>query len=258
MKTLSIVGHKGGVGKTTTAASLAGVFNARGLRVLLVDMDAQRNLSETFLDDWEADSFDLFSILDPGKKKLSSSFRAAVEHVRDGLDIIPASGRLCSLDMTYGACPGREFPVKKALAGLSADYDLAIIDSPAQIGLATSNAITAADNVLIPTSCDAYSVEGLEQIMELIDSIKEYLNPGVKIAGIVRTRYQGRRIVDSMVSGELDMAFGPLLFDTAIRECAALVQAPLMKTDILSYDPSCNGALDYSALADELTERMGL
>ena len=94
--------------------------------------------------------------------------------------------------------------------------------------------------------------------MELIQSIKEYLNPDVKIAGIVRTRYQGRRIVDSMVSGELDMVFGEMLFNATIRECAALVQAPLMKTDILTYDPSCNGALDYKALADELIERMGL
>lgn len=252
--TISIVCYKGGVGKTTTAASLGGILADKfRKKVLLVDMDAQTNLSSTFLDtdQTEGDVFDIFSVLD--KKKTPD---LPIENIRRRLDIIPASSRMCSLDMVYGAKPGREYPLKKALLSVKDAYDYVIVDSPAQIGVATSNAITAADYIVIPMSCDAYSLDGLNQIMELIDGIKEFLNPEVRIAGILKTKFQRRRVADSLVDEQLAAVFGDRMFSTSIRECAALVQAPLAKMDILTFDAKSNGAADYTAFAQELIRRI--
>ena len=252
--TISIVGHKGGVGKTTTAVSLGGILSGMfGKRVLLVDMDAQKNLSETFLnlEGVDGDVFDIFSVLDT--KKMPG---LPIVNIRENLDIIPASDRTCSLDMTYGTKPGREFPLKKAIAEVDGKYDFVIVDSPAQIGTATSNALTAADYVIIPMSCDAYSMGGLNQIMDLVDGIREFLNPDIKVAGILKTKFMKRRVADSLVDEQLKSAYGDSVFGTSIRECAALVQAPLAKMDIMTFDPKSNGAVDYVAFTEELLGRI--
>lgn len=255
-KIISIVCHKGGVGKTTTAVSVGGILASKfNQRVLLVDLDAQKNLTETFvtLDGTERDAFELFSVLETRRVQAPP-----VISVRENLDIIPSSDRMCTLDMVYGGRTGRELAVRKSLRGVRDRYDWIIIDSPAQIGMATTNAITAADYVVIPISCDAYSMGGLNQIMDLIDGIREDLNENLQVAGVLKTKFQSRRIVDTAVDDQFAQELGDLVFRTAIRECEALKQAPFAKSDIYTFDRGCNGSADYVAFARELAERVGV
>lgn len=255
-KILSIFEHKGGVGKTTTAASIGGILASRfGKRVLLVDIDAQKNLTQTFIDDksYESGVFELFSILET--RKLPASL--PVVHVRENLDIIPATDNVCTLDKTYGSFPGWEYPLKKSLSTVRDRYDWIILDSPAQIGVATTNALTAADYVLIPLICDGYSMTGIKQTLDLIEGVQFVTNPDLKVIGYLRNMFQGRRVADSVVDAQLRRDLGDAVFGTSIRECQALKQAALSRMDILSYDDKSNAAADYIAFTGELLKRVG-
>lgn len=244
---ITVACHKGGVGKTTTAASLGAIFAARGRKVLLVDVDAQKNLTETFLEG-------------PFENTVAEAFarRCALPayKVRKNLDLVPSSDDVCSIDVNYGSVAGKEFILRELLDGVQGRYDLIIIDSPAQLGTVTANALVAADRVLIPVNGDAYSIGGLRQITDLIGAVHRYYNPRLEVMGIVLTKYNGRRIVDRKVKEALDASFNDKLFNTVIRENASIVQAPLCHTDIVSYDPSSNGAKDYKSLCDEISLRI--
>lgn len=255
-KVLSIFEHKGGVGKTTTAASLGGILATQfGRRVLLIDIDAQKNLTQTFIDESSVGGnvFDLFSILET--RRLPKEL--PIVNVRENLDIIPASDKVCTLDKTYGAYPGWEYPLKKSISLVSDRYDWVIIDSPAQIGIATTNALTAADYVVIPIVCDGYSLSGLKQTIELVEGVQFVTNPSLKIIGYLKTKFQKRRVADSIVDEQLRKDLGDQVFEASIRECQALVQAALAKMDILTYDAKSNAATDYIAFTEELLKRAG-
>lgn len=255
-KVLSIFEHKGGVGKTTTAASLGGILASKfGKRVLLVDIDAQKNLTQTFIeeDSYDRSVYDLFSILET--RRLPDSL--PVVHIRENLDIIPASDKVCTLDKTYGSLPGWEYPLKKSISAVKDQYDWVILDSPAQIGIATTNALTAADFVVIPIVCDGYSMTGLKQTLDLIEGVQFVTNPDLKIIGYLKTKFQKRRVADSIVDAQLRQDLGDAVFETSIRECQALVQAAMAKMDILSFDGKSNAAADYLSFTRELLNRVG-
>lgn len=245
---IAIACHKGGVGKTTTAASLGGILAAKGRKVLLVDLDAQKNLSCTFAEE-------------PYARTMAEAVvqRRDIPQmpIRKNLFLAPASDDLCTLDATLGAKPGtgKEYILSELLEPVRTRYDFILIDSPAQLGMATANALTAADFVLVPINADAYSMGGLGQLMELVEGVKKYNNRSLDLAGIFLTRYNGRRIVDRKVKESVVAEYGAFALETAIRENSALVQAPLLRMDITSYDPASNGAKDYAALCDELTKR---
>lgn len=246
-QTIAIVCHKGGVGKTTTAASLGGILSAEGKRVLLVDTDPQGNLSSTFMKE------------EPGRT-IYEAFREKrnlpVVNVRKGLDIVPSSINVSGLDSELSSAIGKERILKKLLAGVAGAYDWILIDCPAQLGLPTANALTAADAALVPISCDKFSGEGLGQIIAFIEMVRDEVNPGLELAGIAVTRFRPRRIVDTKVVESLNEWWKGQVFKTMIRENAAIVQAPLLGTDIWSYDPRSYGAQDYKALLSELKRRM--
>ena len=243
---IAVVCHKGGVGKTTTAASLGGILASRGDRVLLVDTDPQMNLTRTFVqDEFERSVYDAFR----EKRDLP------VVHVRECLDLVPSSVDVCGLDNELAAVIGRERILGKLLSPLKNAYDWIFIDCPAQLGLTTANALTAADAALIPISCDKFSGEGLQQMFGFIQMVHE-INPGLGVAGIAVTKYRARRIVDATVLEGLREGWGPLVFGTVIRENAAIVQAPLAGKDIWSYDRKSSGAQDYDKLLTELGLRM--
>jgi len=246
-KILTVACHKGGVGKTTTAASLAGILNARGESVLVVDMDAQKNLTETFTEGgFERTVFDAFV----EKKDLP------VYPVRMGLDLAPAEDRMCNLDALCGGRVGAEHILMRLLKPLRENYSWIIIDSPAQVCTATVNALVAADEVIIPISCDAYSLGGLKQITDLIEPVRENYNEGLSVSGILITRFRPSRRADKKVSAALREVFGDQVFRNVISETTSLVQASLARTDIYSYNPQSVGALDYGAVLDELLERV--
>ncbi len=246
-KILTVACHKGGVGKTTTAASLAGLLSARGENVLAIDMDAQKNLTGTFSEGgFERTVFDAFV----EKQDLP------VYPVRMGLDLSPAEDRMCNLDAQCGGRVGAEFILARLLKKMRSRYSWIIIDSPAQVCTATVNALVAADYVLVPISCDAYSLGGLKQIMDLIEPVRENYNEKLQLAGVLVTRYRPSRRADKKVSMALREVFGGGVFENVVSETTSLVQASLARTDIFSYSPQSVGARDYAAVLDELMVRV--
>ena len=249
---IALACHKGGVGKTTTAASLGGVLAARGERVLLVDLDPQMNLTTTFTDGFfERTVYDAFT----GFKR-NRRADLPVYPVRDNLDIVPSQLDMSLVDTDFASFPLRELMLRKMLEPLKGNYDWVFIDCPAELKTLTTNAFVAADSVLIPLTCDAYAVDGLNQVMGLVELVQEGLNPPLRIIGIAVTKFRSRRVTDQVVAEELEKHYGKCLFNTRIRESAAIARAPLEKKDIYVYDRSSAGAVDYAALADEIVKSL--
>lgn len=251
-KIIAMVCHKGGVGKTTSAASLGGYLATEGDRVLLVDLDAQKNLTQTFVADEDLVGRDtVFEAL------AGRCGGLPVVRVRENLSIVPSSDQMCSMDLVFGGVTGKEFLLADLLDKVRDDYDWIIVDSPAQVGTPTANALVAADYAVIPMSCDHYSLGGLKQIYDLIEPVQKRFNRGLRVLGILLTRFNPRRIADQETESQLVGAYGDLVFPTRIRECAAIVKAPFARKDICSFDRTCNGAVDYMAFAGELRKRIG-
>lgn len=251
-KVIAIVCHKGGVGKTTTAASLGGLLAARGKKVLLVDTDPQMNLTRSFTDEEFADN--VYGAFCAWRKDASRA-KLPVYTLRDCLDVVPGSVDASGIDIEFASMIAREHVLSGLLEPVRKKYDYIFIDCPAQLGITTVNALVAADCAIVPMTCDAYSAHGLGQISYFLGMCKT-LNRRLTLAGVLVTRYRERRIVDKLVAEKLAQAYGDKVFATKIRENAAIVQAPLVKKDIYSFDPRSTGAEDYAALLDELEARL--
>lgn len=251
-KIIAIVCHKGGVGKTTTAASLGALLASRGSRVLLVDTDPQMNLTRSFTDDeFKENVYSAFCAY----RKDPAGAVLPVYPLRDRLDIVPGAVDASGIDIEFASMLAREHVLEGLLAPVRRKYDYIFIDCPAQLGITTVNALVAADCAIVPMTCDAYSAHGLGQIAFFLNMCRS-LNRKLSLAGVLVTRFRERRIVDKLVAEKLCSVWGDKVFGTMIRENAAIVQAPLVKKDIFSYDPRSNGAKDYADLLDELEKRL--
>lgn len=245
MKTYVITNQKGGVGKTATAAALGHSLQARGYRVLFVDLDSQGNLSDCLGAD--QDGFSSMDILQ-GKP-----IGECILHLPQG-DLVQASPAIAEADITITAI-GKEYRIRDALRGISEAYDYAVIDTPPHLGIATINALTAADGAIIPAEASPHSLKSVCQLSETLSAVKQYCNPGLKIEGILITRHNGRAIINQNFTELLEEAASQLntkVFDTKIRECITLKEAAAMRQDIFSYAPRSNAAKDYSAFVEEL------
>lgn len=247
-KIICIASHKGGVGKTTSAATLGSLFSSSGIRTLLVDLDAQRNLTSTFLGPRSKPENTLY-------EAFCGQCQLPVVNVRENLDIVPSSLDMGALDTVIAARIQRESILRRLLQPVAGEYDVVILDCPSQMGMITVNAFTAANSLIVPISCDAYAAEGLLQLIDMADVVRNGLNPDLSLDGIVVTRFHTRRTLDKMVESDVRERYGELVFETKIRENATIVQAPVVSLDIVSYDPKCNGALDYKALMGEILEK---
>lgn len=247
-KIITIASHKGGVGKTTSAVTLGSLLSSHGERTLLVDLDAQRNLTSTFIGSQGKPTQTLY-------EAFCGQCSLPIANVRPNLDIVPSSLDMGALDTVIASRLQRESILKNLLSPVASDYDWILLDCPSQMGMVTVNAFTAATSLIVPVSCDAYAAEGLLQLLDMSEIIRNGLNPQLSLDGILITRFHTRRTLDRMVEGNLRERFGKMVFNTKIRENATIVQAPVTCLDIISYDPKCNGALDYKAFLKELSER---
>lgn len=246
MKTLAIINQKGGVGKSTTALAIGAALSLKGYRVLFVDLDAQGNLSYTLGADTQR--YNAMGVL-----QRPETAAAEVQHTAQG-DIIASSPALAGAD-TMLTETGKEYRLKEALEALQGSYDYCVIDTPPALSILTVNALTACNGVIIPAQADIYSLQGISQLNNTIQTVKKYCNPELHIMGIVLTRYSSRSIISREVAEMIDKTAEQLntkLYKTKIRECTALKEAQAMQKNIFEYAPKSNASADYKALIEEI------
>jgi chromosome partitioning protein len=244
-KVIAFANQKGGVAKTTTALNLAVAFKESGHRVLAVDMDPQGNLT-------------MSQGVDPDKVE-KSMFDVLVHHiplseiiVEREIDVAVASIDLAGAEIAMSAQIGRERSLQKAIDEVRGDYDFICIDTPPSLGLLTVNALTAADKVIVPVQCEYLSMRGLVQLQNTLQMIRENLNPGVEIEGILPTMLDSRTVHAKEAVEILEENFGDLVFDSRIRKAIKFAEAPVRGTSVLKYDPDGKAAKSYRDLAEEV------
>ena len=247
MEVVAIVNRKGGVGKTATAQALGAGLARKKKKVLYIDLDSQTNLSYGLGADPEGlNSMDVLT----GEATAAE----AIQHTPQG-DVIAGSEVLAGADAAIDGT-GKEYRLKEAIDGLQ--YDYIIIDTPAQLGTLTVNALTAANSVVIPVQAEVYSLQGIGQLSKTIEAVKKYCNRDLYIRGILITRYNGRAVISKDMQSNLKDAAEQLktkLYSTPIRECVSIKEAQAIQQDIYTYAPRSNAAKDYEAFIKEFTER---
>jgi chromosome partitioning protein len=245
-KVISISNHKGGVGKTTSAINIGAGLNKLGKRVLLIDLDAQANLSQSLgLTDQERTIYGAIK----GEYKLQP-----IEIIK-GLDVIPSTLDLSGAEVELSGEAGREYILRELIEPLRASYDFIIIDSPPSLGLLTINAFTASEEVFIPLQAQYLALQGLTKLMEVIEKIKKRLNKELRVGGVFITQYDNRKILNRDVVATIEAHFKEEVFKTKIRDNIALAEAPASSLDIFRYSPKSYGAEDYLSLCKELLKR---
>lgn len=249
---VAVVNQKGGVAKTTTAISLATGLAKRGFNVLMADTDSQRNSTAVFRAQYEdvATMHDLLFTkgIDP---------MICVQRTEIG-DIIASDGLMAKDDANMSGLR-ESVMLRKALEPFRSIYDFIIIDHNPGHGGILNNVLTAADQIIIPMQTDAFSTEGAADLAERINSVKEFTNHNLSVAGILVTMYNGRtRSAKAFLAQKdvLERVFETKLFDAKIRRCQALPDANDRRMSIFDHDPTGNGAQDYNALIDEFLERV--
>ncbi|MGO4938360.1 ParA family protein [Fundicoccus sp. Sow4_H7] len=247
MEVIALVNQKGGVGKSTTAQLLGNGLRHKGKRVLFVDLDQQGNL--TYGVGINSPVIGSYEVL----TKRNNIDDAIVTSAQG--DILPATNRLAGLDIELFSEIGKEYRLKEALEPLKNTYDVVIVDAPPTLSTVVINALTASTKVIIPTQADIYSLQGLSQLANTLQTIRQYTNPNLFLEGILITRYNDRAILTREITDMIDktaQTLGTKVFDTKIREAIAVKEAQAMRTDLFEYAPKANVTMDCMAFIDEL------
>ncbi len=252
--TICVTNQKGGVGKTTTAVSLAAALAELGARVLLVDLDPQGNASTGLARRVAEGEPSAYGVLVDGDAAAAAIRTTDVP----GLDLLPSSLDLAGAEVELVPAFSRELRLQRALAAVRDGYDLTIIDCPPSLGLLTINALVAADQVLVPIQCEYYALEGLSQLLRTVELVGDNLNTRLEIGGVVLTMYDGRTNLAQQVVDEVRAHFGERAYDTVIPRSVRLSEAPSYGQPITVFDPSSRGARAYQRLAREVAQRLEL
>lgn len=246
-KIIAVVNHKGGVGKTTTTVNLGAALSRLGKRILLVDMDSQQNLTTSLMKEEDVTK----SIFD----SLMQNEPLPIVRISEGLDLCPSELALAAAELHLQARIGRESILKKLLNGVRDDYDFIFIDCPPSLGLFTINALVAATDVFLPLTGETLPLRGIIMLDETLNDVIQNANSDLKITGVVIQRYNNRKLNNEVIEA-ITSKFGAKVFDTKIRECIALAEAPAAHCPIFDYDSKSNGASDYMALANEVLMKL--
>jgi chromosome partitioning protein len=245
---IAFANQKGGVAKTTTTLNLGVAFAELGYRVLCVDMDPQGNLT-------------MSQGIDPDKIE-TSMYDVLVHHIpildivaEREIDIAVSSIDLAGAEIAMSTQIGRERSLQKALSAVEDIYDFVCIDTPPSLGLLTINALTAASKVIVPVQCEYLSMRGLVQLQNTLEMIRENLNPGVEIEGILPTMLDARTVHAKEAVEILEENFGDMVFKTRIRKAIKFAEAPVRGSSVLKYDSAGNAAGYYRELAEEVLAR---
>lgn len=249
-RVFAITNQKGGVGKTTTAINLAASLAANDLRVLVIDADPQGNATTGLGVAKAADRPSLNDVLlgDVSAKD------AIIPTDFEGLHLISADKNLVGANLELVEVPNREFRLRERIAGIRDEFGFVLIDCPPALDLLTLNALIAADSVLVPIQCEFFALEGISQLMDTIDRIRDAFHHPLKIEGILLTMFDDRTNLTRQVAADLREFFQDEVFKTIIPRSVKLAEAPSFGKPILSYDPRSKGAESYIKLAKEILD----
>ncbi|MDX5423179.1 MAG: AAA family ATPase [Hymenobacteraceae bacterium] len=240
--TVAVINQKGGTGKTTTTINLGSALSKLGKKVLLLDLDPQSNLSYSLaVVSPEASLADVFL----GNKSIHD-----ILVQKDGVWIAPGSNDLVDIEISLVSQPEREKFLKRILSEAKG-FDYVLVDCPPSLSVLTLNALTAAQEVLIPLQMEVLTLQGLDQITKTVQKVKKAFNPKLNVKGVVVVMFDVRRKLSQEVLEYLRENVQERIFDSQIRLNVRLAEAPSFGKSVLDYDPSSNGAKDYRALAEE-------
>jgi chromosome partitioning protein len=247
-KTIAITNQKGGVGKTTTAINLAAALAVSEVKVLLIDSDPQGNTTSGLGIEKVPGMPTTWDIL-----VNATEIHQAIRHTDlDGLHLIPADKHLIGVNFELANVDSRESVLRNSLKAIKADYDYILIDCPPALDLLTLNALMAADSALVPIQCEFFALEGVSELMDTIERVRESFGHPVAIEGILLTMFDDRTNLTRQVAADLREFFEDQVFKTVIPRNIRLAEAPSHGKSILSYDPGSKGSEAYIQLAKEI------
>ena len=250
-KIITVINQKGGVGKTTTAHAIGAWLQIKqNKKVLFLDLDQQSNLS--YATGANSSGYSTLEVLVSGHLDISK-----VQTTISGYNVVPASPMLASIDSVLAAT-GKEYRLKEALEEVSY-YDFIVIDTPPSLNIITVNALTASDYAVIPAQADIFSLQGITQLGQTIETIKKYTNPTLNVLGVILTRHNQRTILSRDLQNVIATTAKELhtkLYSQTIREAIAVKEAQAFKKDIFIYDPKSTATQDYDLLMNELFKDM--
>lgn len=247
---IAVINQKGGVGKTTTTISVAAYLAKHGKSVLVVDADPQGNATSGLGIDKTSITHSLYDVLFGHATLKQATVKTDVQNV----SIIPTNTSLATAEVDMVSQLQREHMLKKAAS--SSTHDFVLIDCPPSLGLLTINALTAADSILMPVQAEYYALEGLSQLLSVVQEVRGGLNSDLSILGVVLTMYDSRTSLSGQVRDELKKHFGDSLFETVIPRNIRLAEAPSYGKTILDHDKWSKGARAYKALTKEVLNRV--
>ena len=245
-KVIAIANHKGGVGKTTSVAAIGAILSEMGKRVLLIDLDAQANLTSSLLREEQESTI---------YKALRGDEALPIVQAKENLYLVPSSLELAGIELELSGRMSREFIIKELIEPVLPEYDYILLDCPPSLGLITINALTASQYLYIPLTAEALPSKGLTMLLDIMGMVQKRLNKDIALGGILITRWEKSNL-SLMVEEMLRATYGDVVFTTKTRKNVSVAEAPLHSKDIIAYAPTSNGAKDYRGLVAEIIERL--
>ena len=237
---IAVANHKGGVGKTTSVASIGAALSINN-KVLMIDLDAQANLTTSFLQ--EEQEATIYGAIKGNP--------LPIVNVKENLDILPSSLEMAGIELEISGRMQREYILKDLIEPIADKYDYILLDCPPSLGLVTINAFVAAHELFIPLTAEALPSKGLAMLLDILTMVQKRLNKEIKLTGVIITRYEKSKL-SQMVEESLRANFGEVIFKTRIRKNVSIAEAPLYSQSVLAYAPQSNGAQDYISLTQEI------
>ena len=242
---IAFANHKGGVAKSTSVANVGAILSRKGKKVLLIDLDAQANLTDYYLHERPEETI---------YGALVNETPLPVVPIGERLSLVPSSLDMVGIESQIADNIDRTELLQILLEPISGEYDYILIDCPPSLGLVTLNALIAATDLFICVTAEAIPVRGLRMLTDALERVKRRKNPNIKLSGIIITRWGGRNL-NKLIEESLRKNFGEIVFKTKIRENISIAEAPTFNQDVATYSPTSHGAEDYRALTDEIISR---